>query len=310
MTTVNRPLVSSPRSFNEQKPRDRWNGWPLILILLMACTTRPTRAALGKKSPAGVFRRPAVTRVLVVILENQKGAVALEQPFMKKLAASGAYLSNYFALAHPSQPNYIGLISGSMEGVQGNRITTLDRRHLGDLLEAKGLSWKSYAEDYPGNCDLRTKIHKYVRRHEPFLSFRNVQQSATCANVRPATEFDRDLKSGLANFVLYVPNNDHNGHDTGVQAADRWLQSRLEPLIADRQFMKGLLLIVTFDESENLGLNKIYTVLYGDRVMPGVYDDVYDHYDLLRTIEEIFDLGTLGGHDAGADARPINRVWK
>jgi len=279
-----------------------------IFLLLLSCTTRPS-AALEKK-PGGVFRRPAVSRVVIVILENENGGVALEQPFLKKLAARGAYLSNYYALAHPSQPNYIGLISGSIDGVQGNRIGTVDRRHLGDLMTAKGLTWKSYAEDYPGGCDLRSHIGKYVRRHEPFLSFRSVQQGPVCANVRPAGEFARDVQAGLANFVLYVPNNDHNGHDTGVAKADRWLQREFEPLLSDPHFMKGTLFVVTFDEAENSGPNRIFTVLYGDSVTPGTYGDVYDHYDLLRTVEEIFGLGTLGQHDAGATARPITGVWK
>ncbi|HVT03165.1 MAG TPA: alkaline phosphatase family protein [Thermoanaerobaculia bacterium] len=299
----------SPDHIASRRPRLPFRWSPAIaVLLLLACTTRPT-AALEKK-PGGLFRRPAVTRVVVVILENENGGVALEQPFLKKLASSGAYLSNYYALAHPSQPNYIGLVSGSIDGVQGNRIGTLNRRHLGDLLSEKRLTWKSYAEDYPGGCDLRSHIRNYVRRHEPFLSFKDVQEGAACANVRPGEEFDRDVQAGLANFVLYVPNNDHNGHDTGVKVADRWLRSKFEPLLTNKQFMKGTLLVVTFDEAENRGPNKIYTVLYGDSVTPGVYDDVYDHYDLLRTIEEIFGLGTLGQHDAAAAARPITKVWR
>lgn len=50
-----------------------------------------------------------VDRVFLVILENENAGAALQQPFLKQLADTGAYLANYHALTHPSQPNYIAL---------------------------------------------------------------------------------------------------------------------------------------------------------------------------------------------------------
>jgi hypothetical protein len=44
-------------------------------------------------------------------------------------------------------------------------------------------------------------------------------------------------------------------------------------------------------------------------VIPGAVSDTrYDHYDLLRTIEALLGLGTLGRHDATAS--PITGIWK
>ncbi len=71
-----------------------------------------------------------------------------------------------------------------------------------------------------------------------------------------------------------------------------------------------MLFIVTFDEGRGWWRrNHIYTVVYGDRMIPGsVSDTRYDHYSLLRTTEEIFGLGTLGQNDSKASA--ITGIWK
>ena len=71
-----------------------------------------------------------------------------------------------------------------------------------------------------------------------------------------------------------------------------------------------MLLIVTFDEGRGWRHgNHIYTVVHGERVIPGsVSDDRYDHYSLLRTIEEVLGLGTLGQGDSKAS--PITGIWK
>ncbi len=100
-----------------------------------------------------------------------------------------------------------------------------------------------------------------------------------------------------------------NGHDTGVSNADRWLRSRFDPLLHNPKFADGTLLIVTFDEGSTAGKNIVYTVLTGAGIARGaVTNQYYDHYSLLRTIEEIFGTGTLGKNDATADS--IRDVWR
>ena len=74
-----------------------------------------------------------------------------------------------------------------------------------------------------------------------------------------------------------------------------WLEGFLEPILADDRVIRNTLVVVTFDESLSDDNNHIYTVFLGDMVRPGArVDGCYDHYDLLRTIEENFGLGTLG----------------
>ena len=44
------------------------------------------------------------------------------------------------------------------------------------------------------------------------------------------------------------------------------------------------------------------------RLLRQTYDDVLNHYDLLRTIENVLGLGTLGRFDAAA--HPVTGVWR
>jgi phosphoesterase family protein len=283
----------------------------LTLWFAMSCGTIAT--VTPPKGAVPPFPAPAIERVFVVVLENKDAGDALRQPFLGRLAKEGAYLANYYAVAHPSQPNYIALISGSIRGVGGDGNVDLDRPHLGDALDAAGTSWKSYAEQFPGHCDLRRKAGRYVRRHEPFLSFADVQRRPeSCGRIVNAAELDRDLAAGqLPRFALYIPDLDNDGHDKPLAYADAQMEKRFGPLLKDPEFTRGLLLVVTFDEDDSHVSrrdNHIYTILWGSSVQPGaVSHDVYDHYDLLRTFEEIFHLPPS---PKDAPDRPIAGVWR
>ena len=279
----------------------RWAGWTAVLGLVWgpAAVTTP----LAQVGPQ---------RVMLVVLENTDYDAARAQPFLAKLAREGGLLRQSFAVARPSQPNYLALTAGSTHGVDSNALVTLDVSHIGDLLEARGLTWKVYAEGYPGRCFLEPSSGAYVRRHVPFLSFKNVQSHPErCQRIVDAVAFAADIRHGtLPTYAMYVPDVTHDGHDTGVSAADQWLSETFGPLLNDRRFTENMLLIVTFDEGRGWWRsNHIYTVVYGDRVIPGsVSDSRYDHYSVLRTIEEILGLGTLGQGDSKASA--ITGIWK
>lgn len=250
-------------------------------------------------------------KVFIIVLENASASQALRQPYLRSLVSRGAYLENFRARAHPSQPNYIALTSGSTHGVKVNTNVDLDVRHIGDLLEEHGLSWRQYASGYPGGCFLGKESGRYRRRHAPFLSYRNVQQSPRrCRYTVNASQLDGDIAARrLPTYSMYVPDMDENGHDAGVAAADRWLRKAFEGRFRDPRFMKGMLVVITFDEDDNHHGNHIYTLLLGDSVKPGSrVSSRQDFYSLLRSIEDNFSLGTLGQQDAAA--APITGIWR
>jgi phospholipase C len=236
-------------------------------------------------------------------MENTDAGRILRRPFGGRLAAQGAVLDNYHCITHPSQPNYIALAAGSTWGVEDDLTATLDVPHIGDLFEAAGLSWRVYAERYPGGCFTEHSADDllYVRRHVPFLGFENVTRNEQrCrTHVVNATQLDADIASGqLPAFAMYIPDQLHNGHDTDIDTADAWMESRFGPLLNDARFMSHTLFVLTFDESDRLDTTHITTILAGAGVTPGaVSERHYDHYDLLRTVEELFHVGTLHQED-------------
>ena len=283
---------------------------PAVAFLATACVTLST--PVPPKGEVAAFVKPDIQHVVVVILENKNAADALRQPFLSRLAREGALLNEGYGLAHPSQPNYIAMTSGSFAGVKGDGNVTVDRPHLGRTLTKAGVSWKSYAEGYPGGCDLSKQIGRYVRKHEPFLSFADVQrnESGMCDHIVSADQFSADVKNGtLPRFALYIPDLDHDAHDQPLAFADRWLKQTFGPLMTE-DFRRSTLLVITFDEDEGHGKrpSHIYTALWGAGVRPGaVSNDVYDHYDLLRTIEAIFSLEAL---PTAKPARAIGGIWR
>jgi acid phosphatase len=304
----------------------------LFLALCPSCKSTPTESAttgsltldcevstdqslpnLFQSSDA--FKTPTgwneIKRVFIVILENTDAAVALSQPFMGSLPQMGAYLTNYHGVTHPSQPNYIALISGDTQGVTTNDNVDLKERHIGNLLSEAGKDWKTYAEDYPGDCFQKSTSGKYARRHTPFISFKNVTESESeCAKIVSATQLDSDVAHGsLPEFSLFIPNNNNNGHDTSATQSDQWLSQRFGPLLKNPAFMSGTLFVVTFDESLTRKPNHIFTVLLGAGIKPGTTSNLcYDHYSLLATTEKILKIGTLEKKDS--KARIIDEIWK
>jgi hypothetical protein len=133
---------------------------------------------------------------------------------------------------------------------------------------------------------------------------------ARCGRIVNASELAADLAHGdLADYNLYIPNLINDGHDRGIEVADVWLQGFLAPLLVDDRFMRRTLVVVTFDENSGTGDNRVYTVLVGSMVGAGVVDGTrYDHYSLLRTIEDNFQVGTLDREDGRA--RGICCVWR
>ncbi|KAF7726535.1 hypothetical protein EC973_008666 [Apophysomyces ossiformis] len=251
-------------------------------------------------------------RVVIFIFENQKYSVAAKDKYLSSLASryNGVVLTNYLAIQHPSQPNYIALTSGSTDGTNDDDESNINRKSIVDLLESKNISWKSYQEDYPGNCNKKMDIGSYARKHNPFISYTTISKNKDrCAKIVNSKELDRDIENGqVPQYVFYTPNIDNDAHDTNMTYAGKWFQKYLEARIQKPAFNKNTMFVVTFDEDDgSTKNNKVMTILFGPdfhRNSTAKEDDTrYNHYSLLRTIEDNWNLGDFGLHDH--DASPI-----
>lgn len=169
---------------------------------------------------------------------------------------------------------------------------------------------------------------QYAAKHNPFVYFHAIVDSASCrANVVPLRDLDQDLRSAgrTPNFGFVVPNLCHDGHDQpcsngepgGLVSADRFLAYWVPRITRAPAFRAGGLLIVTFDEGSSEdgaaccgevpgpnaarpgllgpGGGRIGAVLVSPFIKPGTVSDVpYNHYALLKSIEDVFGLAYLG----------------
>ncbi|KAG0172521.1 hypothetical protein DFQ28_010626 [Apophysomyces sp. BC1034] len=276
----------------------------LVSCLTALATALPVKRALV---PGKHF-----DRVMIIIFENQDYDTAHGDPYYGTLAEkhNGVVLSNYMSLTHPSQPNYIGLISGSLEGVFSDLQVNINRNSIVDLLEAKGISWKAYQEAYAGGCDKKMRIGTYARKHNPFMSIVNIQENPDrCAKIVNSEQLDKDIANDeVPQFVFFTPDMNNDSHDTDMAYASKWFEGFLEPRIGKTELNKNTMFVATFDENATYTIkNQIMTVLFGPdfkRSSTQAEDNTpYNHYSLLRTIEDNWDLGDLGKKDA--EATPI-----
>jgi hypothetical protein len=246
--------------------------------------------------------------IFVIVLENNPLQGVLSIPYFSALAKRGVLLSNYHAITHPSEPNYIAMIAGDTF-VFDDGVHDLPQTNLVDLLETAHMSWKAYLEEYPSSCfngvvagDSQTG--QYARKHNPFISFDDIRTNPQrCSRLVNADALAADIAANqLPAFSLYVPNLRNDAHDTSPAYAAKWLSSFLDPKLADPGFIRDTLVVVTFDEDNGAAGNLIYTVLLGSMLRANSSDSrSYTHYSLLRTIEDNFSLGTLNRNDAQAD---------
>jgi acid phosphatase len=297
----------------------------IAVLLFSIAGVRSPHSAFAQSS-ASVRTGEHFDRVVIVVMENVGAKQALADVRIAALARQGAWFSNYRALAHPSLPNYLAMVGGSIFGVVADhRRIPIDAPSIADRLESKGLTWKAYAEDYPGHCFLEegagegrvtpqaapTKL--YAKKHVPLLMFKSIQGNpARCARVVNAREFMRDARTGrLPNYSFYSPNMFNDGHDTSFERASLWLSNFVRSLQGTLGMHQRTLLVVTWDEGgESDGEhNRVLTLLLGDVVVPGRYDERLNHYSLLRAIDDNFGLEPLADGDRHAPRLPA-RIWR
>src|SRR5919109_390932 len=132
------------------------------LVAVLACV-------LAAAVPAAAARRPLVPvfrHVVVVVFENKERGEVAGAPTFARLARRYASLTRYEAVAHPSLPNYLALVSGSTQGISDDCTDcVVHARNLADTLAAAQRSWKTYAEDLPYTGYTGASKYRYVKHH-------------------------------------------------------------------------------------------------------------------------------------------------
>jgi phosphatidylinositol-3-phosphatase len=268
----------------------------------------PTSPALpSPATPLGAV--PSFSHVFVIVLENHEYGTIIGSsaaPYINRLAAGNGLATNYYAASHPSLPNYLALTAGGTFGIASDCTTCfVNATNIADQLEASGRSWKAYMEDMPTPCYLGPWSGNYAMKHNPFMYFTDIRSSAArcAAHVVPFTQFSADMgRSQVPNFVWITPNMCNDMHDCGVATGDAWLANVVPTITASTAFRNGGVLFITWDEgSTNAGCcadswgGHVATLVISSRSISGFRSGVAEnHYSLLRTIEDAFQLAHLG----------------
>ena len=278
-----------------------------LSVLAAVCAVLPV--------PEEASAQPSFRHAIVVVFENRGAAQVLRSPeatTFRALAERYATLGRYDAVAHPSLPDYLALVSGSTQGVRGDCVAcVVSARSLVDSLAHRSLTWKTYVEDLPRRD---THVHRpAVKARIPFLYFRDVLSSPRrMRDIVPLSEFDRNLRADrLPAFSLVIPDLCHDMHDCAVRNGDRWLASFMRPLLRRGELQHSVVFIV-FDEARGHrdagGGGRVPAIVVSPLVRPdSVSMHLLSHYSLLRTLEDAWKLPHLGH---SAFAHPITGIWR
>jgi hypothetical protein len=293
----------------------------------------PTRAAAGRVLPAVLIfltaaafawslpqdatppqpgSVPKFSHVIIVAMENKEFGDVVgnrRMPNFNRWAGQYALLTRYYAVSHPSLPNYLALVSGDFFGIQSDCTNcVVNAKCLPDLLEPAGRSWKAYLEGLPEPGFLGSSSGRYAMKHNPFVYFKSIRNDSArlTRGVVPLTQLAQDLdQNALPDYAFIMPDMCNSSHDCGVEVTDAWLGRVVVPILKSSAFDVHSLLVLTFDEGTTTrgccgspplaAGGRIATVLISELVKPGFRDETpYCHYSLLKTVLASWGLGDLG----------------
>jgi hypothetical protein len=328
------------------------------------------RSADGAATPPVSGYVPPVKHVFVINIENKGydttwGPTSAAPYLAKTLRSKGVLLNTYYGTAHNSQPNYVAQLSGQGPNPQmqadcqiyssfvGGTTAPLGQAvgsgcvfpssvpSLPTQLDAKGLTWKGYMQDMGTPCrhpaintvdptQKATVGDQYAARHNPFVYFSAITDSAECAQRDvDLSQLPKDLASTSTtpNLSYITPNLCDDGHDSpcvdgspgGLASVDAWLQVWVPKILNSPAYKTDGELIITADEADSpqsdataccgegpgpntplpgiagLGGGRIGALVLSRWTAPNTWSTTsYNHYSLLASLEDIFGLPYLG----------------
>src|SRR2546426_6743227 len=258
---------------------------------------------------------PSINHVFIVWMSNRAYSEVIGNlagaPYQNALANQYSVASNY-------QPDCAGTACGIM-ATYGAAPTNVDSRctpltcsvngtNIFDLLNSASLRWHGYIEDMSTPCN-PIGGNLYDPKYNPLIYYTDIPGSTCAENDVDFSLFQSDLSSGsLANYnyVWIAPNRCDNTHGCDVSVGDTWLKNNIDPLIKSPLFASSVIFIV-YDSKPGGGLScgscgpNSPVIVVSPFVQKGFVDTAqYGHYNLLSTVEWIYDLGNLGRSDATA----------
>src|SRR5216117_2974542 len=292
----------------------------------------PATAFAASSANASAASPSMFDHIVVLILENHNlneiyGSSSA--PYLTGLANAWSLSQGYSGVDHPSEPNYLALVSGlagdcsnsspNIGGcLSGGGDSTTDSGptapggsyssnavNLVDRMESVGLTWDAYYEGSSGGCD-----QSFGTAYHASLLFMNdiVSSSNRCSHIHSfststPTNLLTELNGGGANLIWINPDNSHNMHDNSISSGDTYMSTLIPQILGSTEFTTTkAALFVTFDEGNNsYPSDYVYTILAGPAAKLAYKSTaLYDHYSLLATLEKNWGLPCIVSTDCNA----------
>lgn len=284
-------------------------------------TTPSPTPSVGSPCGESVAPPAQYDHVYLFVFENLSYASFLADnlPYTHALAAACGVGTNYSAITHPSLPNYLAMTSGDTQGITGDPSPTdpgsLTADNIFNEVTLSGGQWRSYSESMPENCyhaDYPPAPNAYYTvHHEPAVYYADIASDCSNWDVPQGTATSGAMTSDITDgnmptFAFVGPNDDGGcstcGGDVDPQKLDGYLQEWLPQIFATPSYQAGKTAIfITWDESDNKTDNQVPMIAIAPSVPAGTQvSDAFNHYSMLRSIEDMLGIPNLLGNAATA----------
>jgi phospholipase C len=311
----------------------RWSllGGSLLAVLVLSVGTAAAPAASPNGASVPNFRHVFVIMMENTGIESLLGNP--NAPWINQAIQTYGVAGNYYGVTHPSQPNYIAATAGTTQGVPDDNDVTVDLPNIVDQLESHGKSWKGYMQSYSlctTKLDHACGNQLYERKHNPFVSFVDVQNDPSrLAKLVDLSELSTDLASNnVPDYAWISPDqcNDMHGRASTpddpcdfsneqdlIQTGDTFLANTVGEIMSSKAWGPNSVIFVTWDESDFTGSptdfgfgdtrgcctaspggGHVLTIaITSSPHQPRASFTPFNHYSMLRTIEDGWHLGCL-----------------
>jgi hypothetical protein len=215
---------------------------------------------------------PKYDHIVIVMMENQNyGSIIgpkTDAPYINQLAKKGTLLTNYMAVAHPSEGNYLAIYAGSDFGITDKTAS----------YKTTGPSMYQILKDAKKSFAAYVELEKASSSHHPWEDFPEDKTVQRDFKTLPKGDY-----KSLPHVSFVIPNVMNDMHDGTVAQGDAWLKKHLSGY-ADWAVKNNSLLIVQWDENAGDVPNRVPSVFYGARLRGGPDNTLVNHYSLLSTI--------------------------
>jgi phosphatidylinositol-3-phosphatase len=259
--------------------------------------------------------------VLWIILENHSASQVIgspSAPYETSLSKQCGLYSAYYAVTHPSLPNYLAMTGGTTAGVTDDRSPAahpLSGPSIFSEVTATGKTWKSYQESMSHNC-ARKEAGAYAVKHNPAAYYTGIRSQCAIADVPMGTVTSGPLatdlaKNSLPSFSLLTPNLCNDAHSCELSRSDAWLQSWMTAILTSPAYKtQRTAVFITWDEDDKNAKNRVANIVVAPSVAAGATSSTnFNHYSMLRTTLEMLGLPiSLGAAETAPSMRAATHL--